>query len=381
MGRQGYVVRRLLRPRQRLCDHRRGDGKKEVKTILKAQDATGLAYLNGALYVVDINKIMRYDNPEANLDKMPEPKVVYDDMPSYAAHGWKYIAVDKDGWFYIPLGPPFNIGLLDQRVADPPCRSWRSAMPSLVALGVGNSVGGDVDPRSGKYWSTENARDWLGDDLAKDKLNMIRRWASTSAIRIAIRVDIPDPKFAGGHKCSEFTPPVVKLGDHVAPLGMKFYTGSMFPAEYKNNILIAEHGPWNRHQYQGARIVRVIVGPDGQEPEDRGVRVGMDRGQAELSGRPADIVQAKDGSILIADDWAGATTHQLRQGAGDEVRTGLAVPARCGVLHVAPQNWVRSKGRASLRPPDRGNAPRHSSGRGAQHPGHGPSMICRNVRS
>ena len=283
------------------------DGKKEVKTILKGlKMPTGLAYLNGALYVVDINKIMRYDNPEANLDKMPEPKVVYDDMPSYAAHGWKYIAVDKDGWFYIPLGPPFNIGLPPTSVSQIRRVDPKTGNAELVALGVRNSVGGDVDPRSGKYWFTENARDWLGDDSPSDKLNMISKMGEHFGYPYCHQGDIPDPKFAMGHKCSEFTPPVVKLGDHVAPLGMKFYTGSMFPAEYKNNILIAEHGSWNRHQYQGARIVRVIVGPDGKNPKTEVFASGWIEGKQTYLGRPADIIQAKDGSILIADDWAGA---------------------------------------------------------------------------
>ncbi|MBN8960532.1 MAG: PQQ-dependent sugar dehydrogenase [Rhizobiales bacterium] len=283
------------------------DGKKEVKTILKGlKMPTGLAYLNGALYVVDINKIMRYDNPEANLDKMPEPKVVYDDMPSYAAHGWKYIAVDKDGWFYIPLGPPFNIGLPPTSVSQIRRVDPKTGNAELVALGVRNSVGGDVDPRSGKYWFTENARDWLGDNSPSDKLNMISRLGEHFGYPYCHQGDIPDPKFAMGHKCSEFTPPIVKLGDHVAPLGMKFYTGSMFPAEYKNNILIAEHGSWNRHQYQGARIVRVIVGPDGKNPKTEVFASGWIEGKQTYLGRPADVIQAKDGSILIADDWAGA---------------------------------------------------------------------------
>ena len=116
---------------------------------------------------------------------------------------------------------------------------------------------------------------------------------------------MPDPKYAMGHKCSEFTPPVVNLGAHVAPLGMKFYTGDQFPAEYKNNILIAEHGSWNRNKYQGARIKRVIVDADGKNPKSEIFASGGSKATRVL-GRPADIVLAKDGSILVADDWAGA---------------------------------------------------------------------------
>ena len=282
-------------------------GKKEVKTIIKGlKMPTGIAFKDGALYVIDINKLMRYDNAEANLDKMPEPKVVYDDFAPYAAHGWKYLAADKDGWFYIPVGPPFNIGLPPTSTSQIRRVDPKTGNAELVALGVRNSVGGDVDPRSGKYWFTENARDWLSDDTPSDKLNMISRLGEHFGYPYCHEGDIPDPKFAMGHKCSEFTPPVLKLGAHVAPLGMKFYTGSMFPASYKNNILIAEHGSWNRHQYQGARIVRVIVGPDGKNPKQEVLASGWIEGKQGYTGRPADIVMAKDGSILVADDWAGA---------------------------------------------------------------------------
>ena len=283
------------------------DGKKEVKTIIKGlKMPTGIAFKDGALYVIDINKLMRYDNAEANLDKMPEPKVVYDDFAPYAAHGWKYLAADKDGWFYIPVGPHFNIGLPPTSTSQIRRVDPKTGNAELVALGVRNSVGGDVDPRSGKYWFTENARDWLSDDTPSDKLNMISRLGEHFGYPYCHQGDIPDPKFAMGHKCSEFTPPVLKLGAHVAPLGMKFYTGSMFPASYKNNILIAEHGSWNRHQYQGARIVRVIVGPDGKNPKQEVLASGWIEGKQGYTGRPADIVMAKDGSILVADDWAGA---------------------------------------------------------------------------
>ena len=188
-------------------------GKREVKTVLKGLNMpTGLAFLDGALYVVAINKLIKYENAEANLDNLGAGKVVYDDMPSYVAHGWKYIAVDKDGWFYMPFGPPFNIGIpptsLSQiRRVDP-----KTGNAEIWALGVRNSVGGDVDPRSGRYWFTENARDWISDDMPSDKLNMISKIGEHFGYPYCHQGDMPDPKFAMGHKCSEFTPPVVNLG-------------------------------------------------------------------------------------------------------------------------------------------------------------------------
>jgi glucose/arabinose dehydrogenase len=260
-------------------------GKKEVKTILKGLNMpTGLAFRDGALYVIAVDKLIKYENAEANLDKLGDGKVVYDDMPSYAAHGWKYIAVDKDGWFYIPFGPPFNVGIPPTSV-------------SQIRR---------VDPKTGNYWFTENARDWISDDLPSDKLNMISKLGEHFGYPYCHQGDLPDPKFAMGHKCSEFTPPVLNLGAHVAPLGMKFYTGSQFPAEYKNSILIAEHGSWNRHKYQGGRITRVTVGPDGKNAKKEVFASGWIEGDQGYLGRPADIVLDKDGSILVADDWAGA---------------------------------------------------------------------------
>jgi glucose/arabinose dehydrogenase len=283
------------------------DGKHTVKTILKGLNMpTGIAFRDGSLYVIAINKLLRYDNVEANLDHMPTPVVVYDDMPPFVAHGWKYLVADKDGDMYIPFGPPFNIGIPPTSVAQIRRVDPKTGLAEIVALGVRNSVGGDIDPRTGDYWFTENARDWISDDLPSDKLNHITRLGEHFGYPYCHQGDLPDPKFARGHKCSEFTPPVVNLGAHVAPLGMKFYTGDMFPAEYKDNIFIAEHGSWNRHKYQGARIERVIVDPDGKNAKQEVFAQGWLTGDQDYSGRPDDIILAKDGSMLVSDDWAGA---------------------------------------------------------------------------
>ncbi len=282
-------------------------GKREVKTVIKGlKMPTGLAFQDGALYVIDIDKLIKYEDAEANIDNLGKGKVVYDDMPSYVAHGWKYLAPDKDGWFYIPFGPPFNVGIPPTSVSQIRRVDPRTGNAEIWALGVRNSVGGDVDPRTGRYWFTENARDWISDDLPSDKLNMISKIGEHFGYPYCHQGDLPDPKFAMGHKCDEFTPPAAKLGAHVAPLGMKFYTGDMFPAEYKNNIFIAEHGSWNRHKYQGARIKRVIADPDGKNTKQEIFADGWIEGDQGYLGRPADIVQAKDGSLLVADDWAGA---------------------------------------------------------------------------
>jgi glucose/arabinose dehydrogenase len=282
------------------------EGKKEVKTIIKGMTVpTGVAFRDGALFVVDISKIFRYENAEANLDKMPEGKVVYDDMPGYIPHGWKYLAFGKDGSLYVPFGPPCNECLPPTNVSQVR-RVYPGGGAEVIAMGVRNSVGGDVDPRSGDYWFTENARDWISDDLPSDKLNHVTRIGQHFGYPYCHQGNLPDPKLAMGHKCSEFTPPVVNLGPHVAPLGMKFYTGNQFPAEYKNNIFIAEHGSWNRHKYQGGRIMRVTVDADGKHAKQQVFASGWITGERSYSGRPNDVLVAPDGSLLVSDDWAGA---------------------------------------------------------------------------
>jgi glucose/arabinose dehydrogenase len=282
-------------------------GKKEVKQILTGMKMpTGIAFRDGALYVADIDKILKYDNAEANLAKMPEAKVVYDDMPPYVPHGWKYLTFDKNGMLYVPFGPPCNICLPPTSLSQVRRVNPNTGEAELMAIGVRNSVGGDIDPRTGDYWFTENARDWVSDDKPSDKLNHIAKIGAHYGYPYCHEGDLLDPKYGKGHSCSEFTPPALKLGAHVAPLGMKFYTGAQFPADYKNNILIAEHGSWNRHKYQGGRIMRVITDPQGKNVKQEVFATGWINGDQSYTGRPADILQAPDGSILVADDWAGA---------------------------------------------------------------------------
>ncbi|HEX4112660.1 MAG TPA: PQQ-dependent sugar dehydrogenase [Stellaceae bacterium] len=283
------------------------EGHKQVKTILKGlQMPTGLAFRDGTLYVADINKILAYPDAEDHLDAMPQPKVVYGDMPPYGPHGWKYIAFDKKGWIYMAFGPPCNECMPPTSNAQVRHINPKNGEAEIVALGVRNSVGGDVDPRTGDYWFSENARDWLSEDTPADKLEHITRMGEHFGYPYCHQGNIPDPVYAMGHKCSEFSPPAALLGAHVAPLGMKFYTGSQFPAEYKDNIFLAEHGSWNRHKYQGGRIERIIVNPKGDHVKQEVFADGWLQGPTKYIGRPADVIVAKDGSLLVADDFAGA---------------------------------------------------------------------------
>ena len=282
------------------------NGKRVAKPFITGlRMPTGVAFMDHALYVIDIDKLYKYDDPEANLEKAPTPKVVYDDMPPYIPHGWKYLVPDGKGWFYVPFGPPCNICLPPTSVSQYRRVNPANGTAELVAVGIRNSVGGAVDPRTGDLWFSENARDWLGDDQPSDKLNHVSHLGQHFGYPYCHQGNIVDPKFGMGHKCSEFTPPVVNLGYHVAPLGMKFYTGNQFPAQYKNGIFIAEHGSWNRHKKNGYRIVFISVGPDGKNPKET-VFAGTWLDDQKILGRPADILQAPDGSLLVADDQTSA---------------------------------------------------------------------------
>ena len=282
-------------------------GTKEVKTIIKGlRMATGLTFHDHALYVTDIDKIMKYDNPEASLDKLPDPTTINAGIPPFIPHGWKYLVFDKNGWIYMAQGVPCNICMPPPGTAAIHHFDPVSGMNELVALGQRNSVGGDIDPRTGDYWFSENARDWLGDNTPDDKLEHVSRMGEHFGYPYCHAGTIPDPKFNFGHKCSEFTPPVLLLGAHVAPLGMKFYTGDQFPAGYKNNILLTEHGSWNRHEFQGARIMRITVDPDGKNAKQQVFASGWLQPGNKYAGRPNDILMAPDGSILVSDDEAGA---------------------------------------------------------------------------
>jgi glucose/arabinose dehydrogenase len=282
------------------------DGQKVVKPFITGlRMPTGVAFQDGALYVVDIDKLYRYDNPEANLEKAPEGKVVYDDFPPYVPHGWKYLVPDGKGWFYIPVGVPCNICLPPAstghyRRVDP-----KTGAAEIVALGVRNSVGGAVDPRSGQLWFTDNGRDWISDDLPNDEVNRVSKIGEHFGYPYCHQGDLADPKYGNELKCSEFTPPVYKQGPHIAGLGMKFYTGDMFPAEYKNGIFIAQHGSWNRAKKLGYRVLFLSVDPDGKNPKEQ-VFAGTWLDDQKILGRTADVLQAPDGSLLVADDQAGA---------------------------------------------------------------------------
>ncbi|MDH4570422.1 sorbosone dehydrogenase family protein [Pseudomonas sp. BN414] len=278
----------------------------EVRAIASGlQLPVGVAYKEGDLYISAVSKILRLRDIESRLDSPPDAEVVYSKLPHDTHHGWKFIAFGPDGKLYVPVGAPCNV--CDE---DPDTYAAIHRMNAdgsgleLVARGVRNTVGFDWHPQTGELWFSENGRDLMGDDVPDCELNRLEKLGQHFGFPYCHAGDVADPKFSQ-RPCSEFVAPVAKLGPHVAPLGMRFYTGSQFPAEYRNNLFIAEHGSWNRSEKIGYRIKRVELNPDGSLKRQSVFAEGWLK-DGDVWGRPADVLVAPDGALLVSDDEAGA---------------------------------------------------------------------------
>jgi len=282
-----------------------GAGQKPVVRVLadKLNMPNGVAFRDGALYVAEVSRILRYDAIETALANPPQPKVVRDDLPKDRHHGWRYIAFGPDGKLYVPIGAPCNV-CNEPKYAVITRMNPDGSDHEVFARGIRNSVGFTWHPTTHELWFTDNGRDWLGDDAPPCELNHAPRPGMTFGFPYCHGRNIKDPDFGQLGECSNSTPPAQLLGAHVAPLAVKFYTGTAFPAVYRNRVFIAEHGSWNRKQKNGYRITTVTLDGAkavGYEP----FATGFHRGD-EIYGRPVDLLQLDDGSLLVSDDYAGA---------------------------------------------------------------------------
>ena len=264
----------------------------------------GVAWYEGDLYVAEVSKIHRFPNIEDNLEN-PQSEVIYDEYPTDDSHGWKYIAFGPDNKLYVPVGAPCNIcNPEDDIYATITRMDPNGSNMEIYVEGVRNSVGFDWNPETGNMWFTDNGRDMMGDNLPPDELNKVTEKGQHFGYPFCHGKDISDPEFGGERPCSEFTPATQPLGPHVAALGMKFYTGNQFPTEYKNQILIPEHGSWNRSNKIGYRITKVTL-DENQNPTGYSVFAdGWLQGE-ESWGRPVALLNMPDGSTLVSDDYAG----------------------------------------------------------------------------
>jgi glucose/arabinose dehydrogenase len=281
-------------------------GKREVKVFAKGlYRPNGVAFKNGTLYVAELSRILRYDDAENHLDNAPAPVVVFDKLPKDEAHGWKFMKLGPDGKLYFQIGSPGNILIPPYTHAQIDRVDPDTGILETVAIGVRNSVGMDFHPVTKELWFTNNGRDWVNDDMPNDTLHRVTHKGMNFGFPFCHQGDFVDPEFGSGHSCKEFDPPAAKLGPHVASLGMRFYTGGMFPAQYKNNIFIAEHGSWNRTKKTGYNISRVVLDKSGKVVKIEKFAEGWLQGET-FWGRPADVQQLPDGSLLVSDDTAGA---------------------------------------------------------------------------
>ncbi|HEY1391893.1 MAG TPA: sorbosone dehydrogenase family protein [Methylibium sp.] len=275
----------------------------------------GVAYANGSLYVSAVSRILRYDDIAHRLANPPAPVVVRSDLPTETHHGWKFIAFGPDGWLYVPVGAPCNICEPDpDRYALILRMKPDGSQTQVYARGVRNSVGFDWQPGTQELWFTDNGRDMLGDDVPPDKLNHSPRAGLHFGYPYCHGGSIADPEYGRKHACSEFTAPAQALGPHVASLGMRFYTGTQFPAEYRGQIFIAEHGSWNRSHKIGYRVSLVRLA-GGKAVSYTPFATGWLQGESAW-GRPADVLVLPDGSLLVSDDYAGAIYRVTYQGPG-----------------------------------------------------------------
>jgi glucose/arabinose dehydrogenase len=264
----------------------------------------GVAFRDGALYVAEVNRILRFDQIEDHLENPGKAVVVNDQLPSDRWHGWKFIAFGPDGWLYIPVGGPCNVCERDdERYASLLRMKPDGSNVEVFAKGIRNTVGFDWHPDTKELWFTDNGRDMLGDDIPPDELNQAPRAGMHFGFPYCHAGTIADPEFGKKRACEEFTPPAMNLGPHVAAIGMRFYTGTMFPEEYRNQIFIAEHGSWNRSTPIGYRVSLVRVAENKAVKYETFAEGWLQRGRA--AGRPADVLVMPDGALLVSDDHAG----------------------------------------------------------------------------
>ncbi len=312
LGERGvvYVGSRRAGKVHAVLDHD-GDFRAD-EVVLVAEDLSlpsGVAWRDGDLYVGAVSTIYRFPGIDAALPQIPEAVVITDQLPGERHHGWKYLKFGPDGLLYLPVGAPCNIcdpeepfaTILRLDINAP--ENW-----DIVARGVRNSVGFDWDPATGDLWFTDNGRDHLGDELPPCELNHLSDAGQHFGYPYFHGAGIADPEFGeAGAEASEYREPALTLGPHTAPVGMTFYTGRRFPQRYRNDVLLAEHGSWNRSDEAGPTGYRLMHAERDRNGDLR-YEVFIDGWLNEDGtrwGRPADILELPDGSLLVSDDHAG----------------------------------------------------------------------------
>jgi len=303
-----FVSNRNLKDVSAIVDQ---GGKRSVTKVLKGLNSpNGIAFYAGTLYVAERHRITAYEGIEDRLANPPEARVVIDnlDPTQQPGHFWKFLAMGPDGKLYFNVGAPGNIVMPGYTQATINRVDPKTGVMEIFASGVRNSVGFDWDPRTKDLWFTNHARDWISDDLPNDTLHHAAKKGMNFGYPFCHQGDLLDPEYGKGRSCSEFDAPAFKLGAHIAPNGMRFYTGKMFPADYRANIFIAMHGSWNRSTKQGYSVMRATVDSRSGRVELMPFLEGFltdAKADPPMWGRPTDVLVMGDGSLLVSDDYNG----------------------------------------------------------------------------
>jgi len=292
---------------------RNADGTTRTRTLLTGlAQPNGLVMIGNSLYVFAVNRVLRYDNIEDKLDNpgTPVDLTAAFGLPPEVHHNWKYAAFGPDGKLYIQVGANCNICEINPGI-HAQIRRYNpdGTGMEIVARGVRNTVGFDWHPVTKELWFTDNGRDWAGDAGPDDELNRIAKGneGANFGFPYCHANGIPDRDVKKPNPCAGVTMPAALLGPHAGALGIKFYTGKMFPASYKNVAFIARRGSWNREKKFGYDVVMARVRANGTA-EIRPFMTGLlDTKENTFAGRPTYVLQMPDGALLVSDEQNGAT--------------------------------------------------------------------------
>jgi glucose/arabinose dehydrogenase len=305
-GKKVYLGTRAIGRVYEVTDE--GD-KRSVRVVVdKLTQPAGVAFHKGSLYVMAINKVLRFDGIEGNPGAQPVDLTDKFDLPPEQHHNWKYIAFGPDGKLYVPFGAPCNICEPPEQYAQIRRYNADGSGKEVIARGVRNSVGFDWHPKTRQLWFTDHGRDWMGDTGPHDELNRLTKPGLNFGFPYCHAKGVVDADFKKADACKGVTLPVLTMGPHAAVMGVKFYTGQMFPAEYRNTMFIARKGSWNRNKPSGFDVVNVRADADGKSAKLTPFITGFNESKDSYKfwGRPAYVQQMPDGALLVSDEQNGA---------------------------------------------------------------------------
>jgi glucose/arabinose dehydrogenase len=305
-GKKVYVGTRVIGRVYEVTDA--GD-KRTVRVVVdKLTQPAGVAYKDGALWVFAIDKVLKFDGIAKSGDVKPQDLTAKFELPKEQHHNWKYVAFGPDNKLYVPFGAPCNICEPPKEYAQIRRYNADGSGKEVIATGVRNTVGFDWHPKTKQLWFTDHGRDWMGDDGPQDELNRLTKPGQNFGFPYCHADGKTDSEFKKKDACKGVTRPVALMGPHAAAMGVKFYTGKMFPSEYQNTMFIARKGSWNRSKPAGFDVVNVRVEDDGKSAKVTPFLTGFleDKEAYKFWGRPAYVAQMPDGALLVSDEQVGA---------------------------------------------------------------------------